>query len=790
MRSGPSLTVDWYIVLLFCAVNSTLYDCARRRPVEQMRTDDGIEQPLSALDDVMSSAEQRVLLEADAKILRALGRHQTYWLDHFSGQTDTAGETPERTRCTLESLALKVMRHHAPSDGCLGPGCHVRGVEWWVQARSSTGTREPSMVLHFDSDEELKGATGVHKTPWLATITYLGSRGAPTVVLPIVGDSEGHAELLPETSRASGMFVSYPIAGKHVAFDGSLLHGVLSQMSPQAEADPEPFMRCTVLVNIWCNHRPLAAKRLPADIAAQLSHSPHAFDFAGANALPATLASRPPSVCGGEHQLGQEVIDEVWTPFDVGFIPQRAVCAAHPEWETLASFRRFPFYHPSIGLRSLMSPPLPAAQQSSKASAQPSLYHAPFVEMRLDNVVAAAAAIAAATVTAAVSIAAATATTLAVPAAVEALSLADPGPTMASTGAITETVIPASKVIDHRLAAAVVAVTAAALAAATAATAVTAAATVTATAAAAAVKMAEAVATAASTPALPLARRVLPRVFAHRLAAQADSLPAASKVFLAVPGRGGMWSQSPDDENAPDNPTFQRFFTALPGVVRQCLVDGADVDPRALVDALPNVDTYPTETALDVLCVKGAIDAAGCCALRRAVDARRSVFPDSVDRMPEHQVDISREELEVYIGKPTVAKLWRLPRRLASQRESGVPGETSDLAPANRWTNPEPRWRVELFVRRYSRATRPLLNFHRDACAVTVNVALSADEAHTGGRLLAVLDDEVQLIVRDEGEATVHPSDVLHAVTAVEAGVRYSLLLFFFLATSDDMVYI
>ena len=29
------------------------------------------------------------------------------------------------------------------------------------------------------------------------------------------------------------------------------------------------------------------------------------------------------------------------------------------------------------------------------------------------------------------------------------------------------------------------------------------------------------------------------------------------------------------------------------------------------------------------------------------VDARRSVFPDSVDRMPEHQVDISREELEV-----------------------------------------------------------------------------------------------------------------------------------------------
>jgi len=153
--------------------------------------------------------------------------------------------------------------------------------------------------------------------------------------------------------------------------------------------------------------------------------------------------------------------------------------------------------------------------------------------------------------------------------------------------------------------------------------------------------------------------------------------------------------------------------------------------------------------------------------------------------MPDHQLDITREDLEGYIGKPTVAKLWRLPRRLVSQRESGVRGESSDRAPADSWANPEPRYRVELFVRRYSRGTRPLLRFHHDSCAVTVNVALSGDEAHTGGRLLALLNDGVQMIVREEGEVTVHPSDVLHAVSAVEAGVRYSLLLFFHNPTAE-----
>mmetsp|Transcript_48580 Transcript_48580/g.96873 ORF Transcript_48580/g.96873 Transcript_48580/m.96873 type:complete len:119 (+) Transcript_48580:1242-1598(+) len=91
-----------------------------------------------------------------------------------------------------------------------------------------------------------------------------------------------------------------------------------------------------------------------------------------------------------------------------------------------------------------------------------------------------------------------------------------------------------------------------------------------------------------------------------------------------------------------------------------------------------------------------------------------------------------------------------------------------------------PRFSVDsIFVRRYTRDTRPYIGFHCDSAAVTANVACSDDENHSGGRLVCVVDGKVQTITRREGEATVHPSSVLHAVTAMQSGIRYSLIVFF-----------
>jgi predicted 2-oxoglutarate/Fe(II)-dependent dioxygenase YbiX len=91
--------------------------------------------------------------------------------------------------------------------------------------------------------------------------------------------------------------------------------------------------------------------------------------------------------------------------------------------------------------------------------------------------------------------------------------------------------------------------------------------------------------------------------------------------------------------------------------------------------------------------------------------------------------------------------------------------------------------------RRYSADTlnddQPLTSFHFDGATVTVNVALSADAAVSGGRLVGVFGNAVRTIPRAEGDVCVHSSSLLHGVTMVRAGVRYSLILFF----SEKMVH-
>ena len=107
----------------------------------------------------------------------------------------------------------------------------ISGVEWWVQARASDGA-QPSLGLHWDSDEEHKAEVGEHLPPWLATVTYLGAQGAPTLILPAAADADGHTVPLP----AMGGFLSWPRPGKHLAFDGRLLHGTLHALAATAQA--------------------------------------------------------------------------------------------------------------------------------------------------------------------------------------------------------------------------------------------------------------------------------------------------------------------------------------------------------------------------------------------------------------------------------------------------------------------------------------------------------------------------------------------------------------------------
>ena len=163
--------------------------------------------------------------------------------------------------------------------------------------------------------------------------------------------------------------------------------------------------------------------------------------------------------------------------------------------------------------------------------------------------------------------------------------------------------------------------------------------------------------------------------------------------------------------------------------------------------------------------VPALLEPSRCAALRAAVASdRRTTGVDTVDGAADHQLNLGLPQLAELIGREALDRLSTLGEQLLP---ADLPADSADSGC------------VEAFVRMYSRGTRPWIPFHNDARAVTVNVALSDDAAHVGGRLLIVAEGEVRAVERVEGEATAHVSSVTHAVSAMGAGCRYSLIMFF-----------
>eukprot|EP00798_Chlamydomonas_sp_ICE-L_P003941 gene3941-14018_t len=69
--------------------------------------------------------------------------------------------------------------------------------------------------------------------------------------------------------------------------------------------------------------------------------------------------------------------------------------------------------------------------------------------------------------------------------------------------------------------------------------------------------------------------------------------------------------------------------------------------------------------------------------------------------------------------------------------------------------------------------------FHLDEAELTMQVALNSPDDYTGGDLVFLLPDAASALVpsRCPGSATVHNNSVVHGVTRMQAGVRYSLFL-------------
>jgi hypothetical protein len=112
---------------------------------------------------------------------------------------------------------------------------------------------------------------GVNVHPHIATVTYLhaNQRTAPTIVFPQAVAPTSVGEDFSQT--CDSIFIAYPSEGKHMSFDGRLLHAAPHDLSPPTAIakrsngggkKTKRNKRVTFLVNIWLNHFPLTAQVL------------------------------------------------------------------------------------------------------------------------------------------------------------------------------------------------------------------------------------------------------------------------------------------------------------------------------------------------------------------------------------------------------------------------------------------------------------------------------------------------------------------------------------------------
>ncbi|EQC34426.1 hypothetical protein SDRG_08196 [Saprolegnia diclina VS20] len=168
-----------------------------------------------------------------------------------------ANDTPT---CGMEALALKIFALH--TDGLSFDPANS-GAEWWTQHID----HRDNIGFHWDRDYGMEEDNEEHVHPLVGTVTYLCVNAGPTVILDKRGTFAYGTSIEGPLTKC---IVSRPVAGKHITFDGELLHGAPSSLAfPEVDEDVEG-LRVTFLVNIWVDHVPIQSERMDATVAAGL----------------------------------------------------------------------------------------------------------------------------------------------------------------------------------------------------------------------------------------------------------------------------------------------------------------------------------------------------------------------------------------------------------------------------------------------------------------------------------------------------------------------------------------
>jgi hypothetical protein len=171
-----------------------------------------------------------------------------------------------KPRCALERLALDIFQIHTQG---LEPGTHFdlerSGADWWtlVLDTSKSGCSswnhdgskgvhgnaedaddddadddddddgDDEVGMHFDADYGLEHQLPHYMVhPRVATVTYLSNVGVPTLVLNRKSPPPTDVEKMTLNGPVDKGWLSYPMTGKHIAFDGRLLHGAPGTFFP------------------------------------------------------------------------------------------------------------------------------------------------------------------------------------------------------------------------------------------------------------------------------------------------------------------------------------------------------------------------------------------------------------------------------------------------------------------------------------------------------------------------------------------------------------------------------
>lgn len=230
---------------------------------------------------------------------------ETFWVgcdwNYISSSSSTSlPSSSQECRCQLEELALFIFNYHINILSSRSPtkfsyNKKLSGAEWWIQIKDLNDEEKTAIDLHYDKDEDIAEKFDVGIFPSLSTVTYLTSQGSnllnesnnnenkflnpqPTVIFSTTCND-------PIGTDIRDCYLSYPVFGKHVSFDGKLLHGAPSNSSLRNWRGEIPFTqtsyvsnkRVTFLVNIWLNHHPANVHPLPLNIIEKITPSidPH-----------------------------------------------------------------------------------------------------------------------------------------------------------------------------------------------------------------------------------------------------------------------------------------------------------------------------------------------------------------------------------------------------------------------------------------------------------------------------------------------------------------------------------